>query len=439
MIDAPARNAAVLARVDSVDNSVLGTVMAQVQQLLDGIPTEIAYVELSRFDDETSRALARESAKRIARNVRLTLRFHGDKDLPSADTLAEKIGAVIEQPIELSAEKRGIFAQRLVGYFRSEESDIKIDSPEVAAAAANAVAALPRLDLAAIKDALRKVIPAKTQADDPKGIDYAAPTILSQLKGLAEEDRLAAAFGVVGQLTGRDLADPANRDLTEDLRADLASVNDAFVGLPARQFKKIAGRNPEAAEKVDLRTSLTGWPPLSVKFDKELIATMVQSILLSAAVIFGLLALQLRSLTGGLMASAPIFINLVTTFGVMSALNVPLDNSTMMITSIAMGIGVGYTIQFIARLKLELRAGPELLPAIDRALRAAGRPILINSLAVGLGFLTLVLSAMTPQKRFGSLIALTMFFCAFGALTLLPAIFLRLQPAFLRRQTGKTD
>jgi predicted RND superfamily exporter protein len=434
-IDGSTQNAVVMARIDSVDNAVLGEVMTQVQRLLDDAPAEVAYVEPARFNDDVRRALEAVGARRIARNARWTLQFHGDKNPPPLETLAEQLGTIVEQPVDLSAEKRQALFARLLDYFRGEESDIQLDSETLAAAAANAIVALPRFDAPAIKDALRKAIPANIQAADPKGIDYAAPTILSRLKDLADEARLAAAFGAVQKLTGIDLGDAAVRQLADDLRADLASVNDSFVAVPANQFKTIAGRRPEVAERFEMKTSLTGWPPLSVKFDKALIATMAESIVASAAVIFLLLALQLRSLIGGLLAASPIFVNLLTTFGVMSALAIPLDNSTMMIASIAMGIGVGYTIQFIARLRLELQAGRELAPALDATLVAAGRPILINSLAVGLGFLALVLSAMTPQKRFGSLIALTMVFSAVAALTVLPAIFLRLRPAFLRRET----
>jgi predicted RND superfamily exporter protein len=375
-------------------------------------------------------------AARLEENARLTLQFYDVPNLPSTERLRVALIALGHTPPALSATDRVTLFERLKTYFLSDESDLVIASPVVAASMASAVARLETLDDAAIREALRATVPAKLQEEDPKGIDYTLESIKARLKEISGETRVNAALAAVGKEAGVDLTDPAHRALAVDLRDDLAAVNYGFVMLPAASFKALAGRELKDKERVTLETDLTGWPPLSVKFDRELMASMIQSIVLSAAVVFLLLALQLRSLVGGLMASAPIFINQLTTFGVMSLAGIPLDNSTMMITSIAMGIGVGYTIQLIARLKLEMRGGLALPEAVHKALGTTGRAILINSAAVAAGFLVLVFSEMTPQKRFGSLIALTMFFSSFGALTLLPAIFLKRVPAFLRRAAG---
>jgi preprotein translocase subunit SecF len=412
---------------------VLGSVVDQVRGLIDQtVPTELAFVDLTKFDESTRRALEKAHAERLAENAALTIRFYGKTPPPEHDGLAPALAEAMAAPFRAAAQDRGKILARMTEYLRSEECDLQLDSPAAIPTIAAALAELGQFDDASIREALRRTVPAKTQADDPQGIDYATATVKLRLKDIGDEQRLTAARAAVSKAIGVDLADPANRALAADLDADLAGVSSLYVSLPAKQFKRIAKRAPPEKELVKLAATLTGWPPLSVMLDRELISTMIASILLAVTVIVALLALQLRSIVGGLLAATPICFTILLTFGVMSLLRVPLDNSTMMIASIAMGIGVGYTIQFVARLKWELREGRPPEAALAATVGTTGRAILINSLAVGAGFLALVFSSMTPQKRFGSLIALTMLVAAVAALTILPAIFGKWRPASLR-------
>jgi predicted RND superfamily exporter protein len=100
---------------------------------------------------------------------------------------------------------------------------------------------------------------------------------------------------------------------------------------------------------------------------------------------------------------------------------VSLDSATMMIASIAIGIGIDYSIHFSSRFRIELKQQPDELSALDKTLETTGMAIVINALTVALGFIILLGSNILPMQRFGWLIALTMAVSACAALTFLPA------------------
>jgi len=127
----------------------------------------------------------------------------------------------------------------------------------------------------------------------------------------------------------------------------------------------------------------------------------------------------------GIVVTSPILLTVLINFAVMGFLNVPLDNATMMIASIAIGIGIDYSIHFSSRLKEELKGrNTTELKALDKTLETTGQAIIINALTVALGFIILMGSNMLPMQRFGWLIALTMGVSAWASLTYLPALIL---------------
>ena len=108
----------------------------------------------------------------------------------------------------------------------------------------------------------------------------------------------------------------------------------------------------------------------------------------------------------------------------MGYLGIALDNATMMIASIAIGIGIDYAIHFSSRFKSELTERKDERLALDKTLETTGKAIVINALTVALGFIVLTWSNMVPMQIFGWLIALTMGVSAWATMTFLPALIL---------------
>ncbi|MFQ6040678.1 MAG: MMPL family transporter, partial [Candidatus Poribacteria bacterium] len=90
------------------------------------------------------------------------------------------------------------------------------------------------------------------------------------------------------------------------------------------------------------------------ELDRQLTRSQITSLLIALLLVFLLLWAQFKSIAGGLISVTPIALTILVNFGVMSYLGIPLDTATMMIASIAIGIGIDYTIHFTSRFRLEL-------------------------------------------------------------------------------------
>ncbi len=95
-------------------------------------------------------------------------------------------------------------------------------------------------------------------------------------------------------------------------------------------------------------------------------------------------------------------------FGVMGYLGIPLDVATAMIASIAIGIGVDYSIHFVSRYRKEMRGTQDKSEALVTATKTTGRGISFNAITLTLGFGVLLFSSFYFMTVFGFLLALSM-------------------------------
>lgn len=108
----------------------------------------------------------------------------------------------------------------------------------------------------------------------------------------------------------------------------------------------------------------------------------------------------------------------------MGFLGIDLKMSTAIIFTIAFGIAVDDTIHFLSKLRHELRQGKSMLYAIKRSYLSTGKAIVVTSLILCGGFLTLALSDFLGTANIGILISLTLLFAVLSDLVLLPALLL---------------
>jgi predicted RND superfamily exporter protein len=130
----------------------------------------------------------------------------------------------------------------------------------------------------------------------------------------------------------------------------------------------------------------------------------------------------LRSIPTGVYATAPIIAAVMVLFGVMGFTGIPLNIVTVLVASIALGIGIDYSIHVISHFNHSMKNGESLDGALDDTIMISGKSIFINVVSVSAGFLVLVFSQMVPLQYFGILMALSMVGSGLAALTLLPVI-----------------
>ncbi len=208
-----------------------------------------------------------------------------------------------------------------------------------------------------------------------------------------------------------------NRIIEEYLDLALAKVGELFpANDPYIEWIKVGGGAPTGVEVTNIISQ-----------------SQMKSIMLSFLFVFIVTFFIFRSAIGGLYSLIPLLFTVMLNFGVIALLGGEITVGTMMVASISIGTGVDYTIHFLERLKIQLRAGNSLAEGYTNTVLTSGKAILLNAAAVAFGFSVLLLSEFVTNMMMGILMAGTMFFSSLGALTLLPAIVLITRPRFLEK------
>lgn len=148
---------------------------------------------------------------------------------------------------------------------------------------------------------------------------------------------------------------------------------------------------------------------------------------LATAAIWLMLLVLFRSPVLALLVILPEVLPVLLVLGVMGFVGIALDMVTVIIASVALGIGIDAAIQYAVRFRRELEAsGGDIPQAIRRSHATIGRAILIATSIVFAGFAMLCFSQFVPTIYFGLFTGLAILMGLFASLTTLPASFLLL-------------
>jgi len=175
--------------------------------------------------------------------------------------------------------------------------------------------------------------------------------------------------------------------------ADLVEKIQAF----AREHFSPAELNAHPAGSLILYTRTTG----------GLISGEVQSLALTAGVIFLVMVAMFLSIRVGIIGMIPNIYPILILFGLMGMTGVILSVSTSTIASIALGLAVDDTIHIMHKLSGEVRTTADQEEALLDCVGTAGKPTFYVALLFFLGFLTLCFSTFVPVQEFGFLSAAT--------------------------------
>jgi predicted RND superfamily exporter protein len=169
---------------------------------------------------------------------------------------------------------------------------------------------------------------------------------------------------------------------------------------------------------------MTGMPFINEKLSDNLLSSQIISIIIALILVITIVSFMLKSLKKGFYASLPTIVTIGIMYGVMGITGIPLNIATVLVASIAMGIGIDYSIHFFSYYNYSLLDGSSITKAINESISVSGKAIIINFISVSIGFLILIFSNLVPMIYFGIIIALSMFGASMGAITLLPSIIL---------------
>ena len=168
---------------------------------------------------------------------------------------------------------------------------------------------------------------------------------------------------------------------------------------------------------------LTGTAKLIDLNNDHLSKTMIWGLVIAFLIVALIVGLLYRSWKMVVIALIPNMLPLMMIGAVMGFTGIDLKVSTSIIFTIAFGIAVDDTIHFVSRLRLELAKGRSRQYALKRSFIGTGKAIIITSLILVAGFLTLVLSTFKGTFYTGALLSLTLLFAVVVDLFLLPVLF----------------
>lgn len=181
------------------------------------------------------------------------------------------------------------------------------------------------------------------------------------------------------------------------------------------------------------QVSVSGFADMGLAANNLIIISQIKSIIISFVIVFLIVTLSFKSLSAGLYGIIPLGVSLLINFGLMGYLGIKLDIGTAMAASVVIGIGVDYTIHFLATYNYERKRNNDLEIVTKNALISTGKAIIFNAVSVAAGFIVLVLSNFYPLKHLGFLIGITMFTSSIAALTILPALLNLFKPDFIKK------
>ena len=210
-----------------------------------------------------------------------------------------------------------------------------------------------------------------------------------------------------------------NEDLTEGIIISKFKSPD---NESKKEFAKYMRAFIATNSSEDCEIEITGMPFVDITMDQSLINSQIGSILIAILFVIILVGIILRSWISGLYASIPIIATIMLLFGFMGLTGISLNIATVLVASVALGIGIDYSIHIISHFNESYKKNQDLYASIQESILISGNAIIINVISVSAGFLILVFSEMVPLQYFGLLIALSMVSSCLGALTLLPSI-----------------
>lgn len=162
----------------------------------------------------------------------------------------------------------------------------------------------------------------------------------------------------------------------------------------------------------------------SLVFSELILTGQLQSLGVSVLIVLVLVTCMFRNMLLGMLASIPVLLSMAVNFGIMGLLGIPLTISTALISSIAVGIGIDYSIHLINHYTHALKDSGDESHAAWYAMAITGKAVFLNAMIVISGFLVLLFSAFPPNRQVGALVSLNML-VAFGATVTCMFILLR--------------
>ena len=260
---------------------------------------------------------------------------------------------------------------------------------------------------------------------------YEIPTDLDKY-GAASKQNLQNLISQYLLLYSGSVDDLINDQLEPDKAQMLLQLNNPSNLAAQKVRKEIYDYSDNFPE--DYKLTVSGNAAMALEANNLIVSSQTRSIIISFIIVFLIVAISFRSVIAGLYGIIPLAFSLIINFGLMGHLGIKLDVGTAMVASIAIGIGVDYTIHFLHSYHAERIKEDDLHLVTQKTLTTTGKAIIFNAISVAAGFLVLLFSNFYPLIYLGFLIAVTMCTSSIASLTILPLLLNIFKPEFISKE-----
>ncbi len=178
-----------------------------------------------------------------------------------------------------------------------------------------------------------------------------------------------------------------------------------------------------SANYPDAKVSLAGGVVLKMSMRNNVTTGQLQSFLWALGVISITMFLTFSSFKMGLLSMVPNLIPIAMTYGFMGWMNVPIDNYTIIVAPIILGLVVDDTVHFLGHMKHALKEHNSTSIALKHTLREVGGAISVTSFVLIVSLLFMFNIEIKSLAAFGYLSAFAIFSALLCDLFLVPAVY----------------
>ena len=175
--------------------------------------------------------------------------------------------------------------------------------------------------------------------------------------------------------------------------------------------------------KDDAEIKVNGLLVLYNNMLSSLFSSQIKSLGFVLLAIFIMFLVLFKSIKLSLIGILPNIFASSFILGLIGILKIPLDIMTITIAAISIGIAVDNTIHYLYRYNINKNVTISAQEIINITHLNVGKAVMITSIAISLGFLSLCFSNFVPTVIFGFFTSLAMIFAMIGVLITLPSIF----------------
>ena len=239
-----------------------------------------------------------------------------------------------------------------------------------------------------------------------------------ELEELPGVRRVFSVADVAATLSQEELMQLASGGVALPLGEMVSSDGLRFIVFPSDfTTDDLEGWMAFADDSPEIRT-LTGMPIIWDDISRLVLQAQMTSVVVAFILVALMLAISYRNLRETLVSLIPISLTIAAVLGFLAASGINLNLVTAVISSIVVGVGIDYTIHFIAAINYARPGGDGyVLHAIDRA----GRPIVANALGISVAMSALWLSPLKIHSQVSMVMWVAMITGALTALIVIPA------------------